>query len=50
VAQPLRHELVEWADRIAIMSPEHADFIEINYPEGIDKIVKLVKFKFGGKP
>jgi len=32
------------------MSPEHADFIEINYPEGIDKIVKLVKFKFGGKP
>ena len=50
MAQPLTHELVEWADQIAIMSPEHADFIKINYPEGIDKVVELVKFKFGGKP
>ncbi|MBT3351543.1 MAG: low molecular weight protein arginine phosphatase [Nitrospinaceae bacterium] len=50
VAQPLASELVEWADQIAVMSPEHADFIEMNYPEGIDKVVELVKYRPGGKP
>ena len=49
VAQPLALDLVEWADQIAVMSPEHADFIEMNYPEAIDKVVELVKYRPGGR-
>ncbi len=49
-AQPVTSELVDWADEIAVMSPEHADFIEMNFPEGIEKMIELVQYKPGGRP
>ena len=49
-AQPVTSELVDWADEIAVMSPEHADFIEMNFPEGIEKVIELVQYKPGGRP
>jgi protein-tyrosine phosphatase len=48
-AQPVTSELVDWADEIAVMSPEHADFIEMNFPEGIEKVIELVQYKPGGR-
>ncbi len=49
-AQPLSQELVDWADQITVMSPEHADFIEMNFPGGVEKVVELAKYRPGGKP
>ena len=49
-AQPVTSELVDWADEIAVMSPEHTDFIEMNFPEGIEKVIELVQYKLGGRP
>jgi len=50
LAQPLSRELVDWAMKIVVMSPEHADFIEINYSDAVDKIDELTVYRIGGKP
>ncbi len=49
-AKPVSNELIEWADRIVVMSPEHADFIEMNFPEGMEKVEELARHRPGGKP
>ena len=48
-AQPLSEVLVGWADQIVVMSPDHSDFIEMNYPGGVEKLEELAKYKIGGK-
>ncbi|HBK79033.1 MAG TPA: hypothetical protein DDZ83_04980 [Nitrospinae bacterium] len=50
VAQPLSQELVTWADEIVVMSPEHEEFIEMNFPIAREKVVELARFRLGGKP
>lgn len=49
-AQPVSSELVGWADRIVVMSPEHREFIEMNFPEGVEKVEELARHSPGGKP
>ena len=49
-SRPLSRELVDWADRIVIMGPEHRDFIEMTFPDAIPKVDELAAFKPGGKP
>jgi len=49
-AKPVSSELIEWADQIVVMSPEHADFIEMNFPEGMEKVEELARHRPGGKP
>ncbi len=49
-AQPISRELIGWADQIVVMSPEHTDFIEMNFPEGVEKIEELARHRPGGKP
>jgi protein-tyrosine-phosphatase len=49
-ARPVSIELIEWADQIVVMSPEHADFIEMNFPEGMEKVEELARHRPGGKP
>lgn len=49
-AKPVSNELIEWADQIVVMSPEHADFIEMNFPEGMEKVEELARHRPGGKP
>ncbi|MDP6482829.1 MAG: homoserine kinase [Nitrospinota bacterium] len=42
-AKPLTPELLEQADRIVVMAPEHADFIQSLYPEAADKVEFLAR-------
>ncbi len=49
-ARPVSSDLIEWADRIVVMSPEHKDFIEMNFPEGMEKVEELARHRPGGKP
>lgn len=49
-AKPVSQELIDWADQIVVMSPEHADFIEMNFPEGMEKMEELARHRPGGKP
>ncbi len=49
-AKPVSNDLIEWADRIVVMSPEHADFIEMNFPDGMEKVEELARHRHGGKP
>ncbi|MDA1001310.1 MAG: low molecular weight protein arginine phosphatase [bacterium] len=49
-AQPLTDEIVDWADRIVVMSPDHADYIEVNFPHGIEKIDEMAIYRPGGRP
>ena len=39
-AQPISKELIGWADQIVVMSPEHTDFIEMNFPEYVKRHVE----------
>ena len=48
--EPISNDLIEWADRIVVMSPEHADFIEMNFPEGMEKVEELARYRHSGKP
>lgn len=49
-AQPLSRELVDWADQILVMEPEHAEFIEMNFPEGIEKVDELARYRPNSSP
>ena len=48
-SRPLSRELVDWADRIVIMGPEHRDFIEMTFPDALGKVDEMAAFKPGGK-
>ncbi|MEE9275852.1 MAG: low molecular weight protein arginine phosphatase [bacterium] len=50
MTQPISRELVDWADRIVVMSPEHIDFIEVNFPDALDKIEEMASFRVGARP
>ena len=50
LTQPISRGLVDWADRILVMSPEHIDFIEINFPDALDKIEEMASFRVGARP
>lgn len=49
-SRPLTRDLVDWADRIVIMGPEHRDFIEMNFPDAILKVNELAAFRPEGRP
>ncbi len=48
-AQPLSQELIDWAERIVVMAPEHVDFIEVNFPGAVDKVEELASFRPGAE-
>lgn len=49
-SRPLSRDLVDWANRIVIMGPEHRDFIEMNFPDALGKVAEMAAFRPGGKP
>ncbi|MFQ5894592.1 MAG: low molecular weight protein arginine phosphatase [Nitrospinota bacterium] len=44
-AGPLTEELVEWADRILVMEPAHADYVETHHPGAARKVEFLATYK-----
>jgi len=49
-SRPLSRDLVDWADKILIMSPEHRDFVEMNFSDALHKVVEVAPFLPGGRP